>query len=75
MANTVPWQNIDTHLIKDTMILELIGTWMVIGFFSAIGWGAADKAVVEPYVKPAIATMQKTEQPTNPQPAATEANK
>ena len=36
------------------MILELIGTWMVIGFFSAIGWGAADKAVVEPYVKPAI---------------------
>ena len=43
------------------MVLELIGTWIVIGFFSAIGWGAADKAVVEPYVKPAIANMQKSE--------------
>jgi len=36
------------------MILELIGTWMVIGFFTAIGWGAAQKTVVEPYVNPAI---------------------
>jgi hypothetical protein len=36
------------------MIIELIGTWMVIGFFSAIGWGAAQKTVVEPYVNPAI---------------------
>jgi hypothetical protein len=36
------------------MIIELIGTWMVIGFFSAIGWGTAQKAVVEPYVNPAI---------------------
>ena len=36
------------------MIIELIGTWMVIGFFSAIGWGAAQKAVVDPYVSPAI---------------------
>lgn len=37
-----------------------MGTWMIIGFFSAIGWGAADKAVVEPYVRPAIADMQKS---------------
>ena len=36
------------------MILELIGTWMVIGFFTAVGWGAAQKTVVEPYVNPAI---------------------
>jgi len=36
------------------MIIELIGTWMVIGFFSAIGWGTAQKTVVEPYVNPAI---------------------
>lgn len=47
--------------LVDEMILELIGTWMVIGFFSAIGWGAADKAVVEPYVKPAIASVQKSD--------------
>lgn len=46
------------------MILELIGTWMVIGFFSAIGWGAADKAVVDPYIKPAIAKAQQTETKT-----------
>jgi hypothetical protein len=36
------------------MIVELIGTWIVIGFFSAIGWGAAQKTVVEPYINPAI---------------------
>ena len=47
--------------LVDEMILELIGTWMVIGFFLAIGWGAADKAVVEPYVKPAIASVQKSD--------------
>jgi hypothetical protein len=44
------------------MIIELIGTWVVIGFFSAIGWGAADKAVVEPYVKPAIAKSMDRDQ-------------
>ena len=37
---------------------------MIIGFFSAIGWGAADKAVVEPYVKPAIEKVQKLETKT-----------
>lgn len=47
--------------LVEEVIIELIGTWMVIGFFSAIGWGAAEKAVVDPYVKPAIASMQKTE--------------
>ena len=36
------------------MIIELIGTWLVIGFFTAIGWGVAQKTVVEPYVNPAI---------------------
>lgn len=36
------------------MIIELIGTWIVIGFFSAIGWGTAQKTVVEPYINPAI---------------------
>lgn len=43
------------------MIIELMGTWLIVGFFTAIGWGAADKAVVEPYVRPAIEKMQKTE--------------
>jgi len=49
------------------MILELMGTWVIIGFFTAIGWGAADKAVVEPYIKPAIEKMQqpKTEESKN----------
>jgi hypothetical protein len=36
------------------MIIELIGTWIIIGFFSAIGWGTAQKAVVDPYINPAI---------------------
>jgi hypothetical protein len=36
------------------MIIELIGTWVVVGFFTAIGWGAAQKTVVEPYINPAI---------------------
>lgn len=46
------------------MIIELIGTWMVIGFFSAIGWGAAQKTVVEPYVNPAL--EQVVPQPAKP---------
>jgi hypothetical protein len=36
------------------MIIELIGTWLVVGFFTAIGWGVAQKTVVEPYVNPTI---------------------
>ena len=36
------------------MIIELIGTWMVVGFFTAIGWGTAQKTVIEPYMNPAI---------------------
>lgn len=36
------------------MIIELIGTWLVVGFFTAIGWGTAQKTVVEPYLNPAI---------------------
>jgi hypothetical protein len=42
-----------------------MGTWIVIGFFSAIGWGAADEAVVKPYVKPAIVKAQQTEETKN----------
>jgi hypothetical protein len=49
------------------MILEVIGTWIVIGFFSAIGWGTAQKTVVEPYINPAIDKVMppaKSEAPT-----------
>jgi hypothetical protein len=59
--------NLDFSWTK--MIIELIGTWMVIGFFSAIGWGTAQKTVVEPYINPAIekvmpAEPTKTEAPS-----------
>ena len=40
--------------LVEEVIIELIGTWVVIGFFSAIGWGVAQKTVVEPYVNPTI---------------------
>ena len=32
----------------------LIGPWIVVGFFSAVGWGVAQKTVVEPYINPAF---------------------
>jgi len=54
------------------MIIELIGTWIVIGFFSAIGWGTAQKTVVEPYINPAI---DRVIPPTNPPTAPAESNK
>jgi hypothetical protein len=48
------------------MIIELIGTWLLVGFVTAIGWGTAQKVVVEPYVNPAIEKVMP--QPQNPQP-------
>ena len=47
------------------MIIELIGTWLLVGFVSAIGWGTAQKSVVEPYVNPAIEKI--IPQPTKPE--------
>jgi hypothetical protein len=32
----------------------LVATWIVIGFFSAVGWGVAQKTVVEPYINTAF---------------------
>jgi len=32
--------------------MVLIGTWIVVGFFTAVGWGVAQKTVVEPYINP-----------------------
>ena len=50
------------------MIIELIGTWLLVGFVSAIGWNVADETVNKPYLDPYIAkkmgTDAKTENPT-----------
>jgi len=50
------------------MIIELMGTWLIVGFFTAIGWGVAQKTVVEPYVNPAIEKVvpQPPAPPVNP---------
>ena len=37
------------------MIIELIGTWLLVGFVSAIGWNVADETVNKPYLDPYIA--------------------
>jgi len=56
------------------MILELIGTWMIIGFFSAVGWNVADETINKPYLDPWIAKKMdtKTSAPTPPQPSTEE---
>ena len=52
------------------MILELIGTWLVVGFFSAIGWNVADETVNKPFLDPWLEKKMNTkvEQPANPTP-------
>jgi hypothetical protein len=42
------------------MILELIGTWLVVGFFSAIGWNVADETVNKPFLDPYLAKKMGT---------------
>jgi len=37
------------------VIIELIGTWLLVGFVSAIGWNVADETVNKPYLDPYIA--------------------
>lgn len=50
------------------MIFELMGTWLIVGFFSAIGWNVADKTVNKPYVDPLIAkSTNGTDKPEQPQ--------
>jgi len=34
------------------LILELIGTWLLVGFVSAVGWNVADETVNKPYIDP-----------------------
>jgi hypothetical protein len=48
------------------MIIELIGTWLIVGFFSAIGWNVADETVNKPYLDPWLEKkMEKTNNKTN----------
>ena len=49
------------------MIIELIGTWLIVGFFSAIGWNVADETVNKPYLDPYLAKKMGTDnKPTPP---------
>ena len=43
------------------MIIELIGTWLLVGFVSAIGWNVADETVNKPYVDPYLAKKMGTD--------------
>lgn len=43
--------------------MVIVATWIVVGFFSAVGWGVAQKTVVEPYINPAFDKVET--QPTN----------
>ena len=36
----------------------IVATWITIGFFSAVGWGVAQKTVVEPYINPAFEKVE-----------------
>lgn len=42
------------------MIIELIGTWLLVGFVSAVGWNVADETVNKPYVDPYLAKKMGT---------------
>jgi len=49
------------------MIIELIGTWLIVGFFSAIGWNVADETVNKPYLDPWLEKkMESTKKPEAP---------
>jgi hypothetical protein len=59
------------------MIIELIGTWLIVGFFSAIGWNVADETVNKPYIDPYLEKKMGTraEPPINPSTPQTDVNK
>ena len=42
-------------------MIELIGTWLIVGFFSAIGWNVADETVNKPYLDPYLAKKMGTD--------------
>jgi len=55
------------------MIIELIGTWLLVGFVSAVGWNVADETVNKPYVDPYLAKKMGTTEKLSA-PAATPDN-
>jgi hypothetical protein len=59
------------------MIVELIGTWLLVGFVSAIGWNVADETVNKPYLDPWIAKKinAKTDNDADEEPAPPVAKK
>lgn len=46
----------------------LVGTWVVVGFFSAIGWWGANHYVIEPHFPEPIVKEKKAEVPKKEQP-------
>ena len=56
------------------MIIELIGTWLLVGFVSAVGWNVADETVNKPYIDPYLAKKMdsKTTTDTKSQPTTEE---
>jgi len=47
-------------------MIELIGTWLIVGFFSAIGWNVADETVNKPYLDPYLEKKMGTAPTTKP---------
>jgi hypothetical protein len=39
----------------------LVGTWVVVGFFSAIGWWGANHYVIEPHFPKSVVIEQKND--------------
>jgi len=54
------------------MIIELIGTWLLVGFVTAIGWNVADETVNKPYLDPMIQKSIKTDTPAKSSDAKTQ---
>jgi len=59
------------------MIIELVGTWLLVGFVSAIGWNVADETVNKPYLDPWIEKKMsaKTDNTTDEETTPPVANK
>jgi hypothetical protein len=41
----------------------IVATWVVVGFFSAIGWYGANHYVIEPYFPPPIERKKDLDKP------------
>jgi len=61
------------------LIIELIGTWLLVGFVSAVGWNVADETVNKPVLDPWLSKQVqvngktvKVDPDTNSQPSTEE---